>query len=163
MDNQLKATENSSVKNLTLNNNTITFIKGDGSTGSISMHDTTYDSLTLEKALEGSDTSKNTISADVLNSFVLNRVNVEATNRMDADNGLSDRIGMIASNGNYIKNSDINSLSTNLILLDNELKNTNTNIEGFSRDIRKYSQFKYKRFYCFRFCKFYQCFSNHFG
>ena len=137
LDKQLKNTDDSSLKDVTYNENVLTVRKGDGSTSSFIIPDTTYNSMTLDKVTEGFDTTNNTISAKVLNDFVTNKVSIETSNRIDADNVLDSRIGTIVANGNYIKKSDVNNLSTNLILLDNELKNTNTNIEGFARDITR--------------------------
>ena len=64
-----------------------------------------------------------------------NAVNAEKTARENADTALSDRIGEVTADGNYIKKSDTNNVSQNLSVLDTQLKaNTDaiSNLDGLS-------------------------------
>ena len=53
-------------------------------------------------------------------------INVEASARTAADTALSDRIGTLLNDGNYIKKSDTNNVSQNLTVLDTQMK---TNVD----------------------------------
>ena len=57
-----------------------------------------------------------------------NAVNAEKTARENADTALSDRIGVQATDGNYIKKSGTNNVVANVAVLDNQLKSTNDNL-----------------------------------
>ena len=52
------------------------------------------------------------------------QLNTEATARSDADTGLSNRIGSLTEDGNYIRSSATNDVSANLLALDTQLKTT---------------------------------------
>ena len=52
----------------------------------------------------------------------------ETTNRTNADTELSNRIGVQAVDGNYIKKSDTNNVVANVAVLDSQLKTTNDNL-----------------------------------
>ena len=58
----------------------------------------------------------------------------EVADRTAADTALSDRIGTVADDGNYIKKSATNNVSENLKVLDGELAKTNDRTEGITRN-----------------------------
>ena len=80
----------------------------------------------------GSITSGDTglVNGDTVYTAIQN----EATARGDADITLSDRIGTVASDGNYIKSSDGKNVSENLGLLDVALKNASDSIASLDTD-----------------------------
>ena len=54
------------------------------------------------------------------------QLTTESTARSDADTGLSNRIGSLTEDGNYIRRSATNDVSANLLALDTQLKATDT-------------------------------------
>ena len=58
----------------------------------------------------------------------------EVADRTAADTALSDRIGTVADDGNYIKKSATNNVSENLKVLDGELAKTNDRTGGIARN-----------------------------
>lgn len=58
----------------------------------------------------------------------------EVADRTAADTALSDRIGTVADDGNYIKKSATNNVSENLKVLDTEIAKTNDRTEGITRN-----------------------------
>ena len=58
----------------------------------------------------------------------------EVADRTAADTALSDRIGTVADDGNYIKKSATNNVSENLKVLDGELAKTNDRTGGITRN-----------------------------
>ncbi len=61
-------------------------------------------------------------------------LNQEVADRTAADNDLSDRIGTVTDDGNYIKKSATNNVSENLKVLDGELAKTNDRTGGITRN-----------------------------
>lgn len=58
----------------------------------------------------------------------------EVADRTAADTALSDRIGTVTDDGNYIKKSATNNVSENLKVLDTEIAKTNDRTEGITRN-----------------------------
>lgn len=58
----------------------------------------------------------------------------EVADRTAADTALSDRIGTVADDGNYIKKSATNNVSENLKVLDTEIAKTNDRTKGITRN-----------------------------
>lgn len=58
----------------------------------------------------------------------------EVDDRTAADTALSDRIGTVTDDGNYIKKSATNNVSENLKVLDTEIAKTNDRTEGITRN-----------------------------
>ena len=76
-------------------------------------------------------TNADTALNQKIDTEISNRVTAvssEASVRMADDILLSDRIGVVDSDQNYIKKSDTNSVSDNLVILDQQLKTTDTNL-----------------------------------
>lgn len=63
-------------------------------------------------------------------------VNTEKTAREEADKALSNRIGTVAEDGNYIKKSDTNNVSANLKVLDTKAKTNADNIQTNANNIK---------------------------
>ena len=63
-------------------------------------------------------------------------VNTEKTAREEADKALSNRIGTVAEDGNYIKKSDTNNVSANLKVLDTKAKTNADNIQMNANNIK---------------------------
>lgn len=74
---------------------------------------------------------------DASDVATVGQLNTEIANRTNADTALSNRIGELSANGNYIKKSDVNNIYANLTVLDYQLKATNDNITGFATDINR--------------------------
>ena len=62
------------------------------------------------------------------------QINAEKAARVAKDNAILGRIGNVADDGNYIKNSLTNNVSKNLKVLDDELAKTNDRTAGIKRD-----------------------------
>ena len=127
------------IKGLSVSGTTITYTKGDGTTGTITTQDnnTTYDNMTASELSTGTATVARSISAKVLGDYVTGKVsaettarttaiNSEASTRQSEDDALSNRIGSLSADGNYIKKSATNNVSANLTALDTQLKTTIT-------------------------------------
>ena len=125
------------IANLSVNGNTITYTKGNGTTGTLDLQDTTYTNGTASVLNAGTETAGKLWSSKVLSDYVVGKVATETTNRSTADTALSNRIGTLSSNGYYIKKSATNDMATNMTLLDYQLKATNDNITGFATDITR--------------------------
>ena len=133
----VKGKTDDKISGLSIDGSTITFTKGNGSTGSFTVPDTSYPALALSDINTGTSTVANTVSAKVLNNYVTDKVFTETTARSDADTVLSNRIGTLSADGNYIKKAATNDISTNMLTLDNALYTTNQNIAGFATDINR--------------------------
>ena len=137
------------IKGLSVSGQTITYTKGDGTTGTITTQDnnTTYDNMLASELSTGTATVARSISAKVLGDYVTGKVsaettarttaiNSEASTRQSEDTALSNRIGTLSADGNYIKKSATNNVSANLTALDTQLKTTATAVstEATTRD-----------------------------
>lgn len=80
--------------------------------------------MALSDINTGTSTVANTISAKILNDYVTDKVLTETTARSDADTVLSNRIGLLSADGNYIRSSSTSDVSANLLALDTQLKAT---------------------------------------
>ena len=120
---------------LSVSGKTITYTKGDGTTGTITTQDTTYGTGTADNLTTGTDTTGKVWTSKILADYVKGQVATETTNRTtaitneasarsDADTALSNRIGSLTADGNYIKKSATNNVSANLTALDTQLKTT---------------------------------------
>lgn len=116
---------------------------------------TTYDNMSATELSTGTATTARSISAKVLVDYVTGKVSAETTARttainteanaranadtalgtridntvsayQTADTDLSNRIGSLSADGNYIKKSATNNVSANLTALDTQLKTTAT-------------------------------------
>lgn len=98
---------------------------------------TTYDNMSASELTIGTATTARSISAKTIADYVTDKVSVEstargtaisseATTRTNADTALSNRIGSLSADGNYIKKSDTNDVSANLVALDTAIKSVNT-------------------------------------
>ena len=118
-------------------------------------NNTTYDNMSASELSTGTATTARSISAKVVSDYVTGKVSAETTARttainseattranadtalgtridnaitayQSADTGLSNRIGSLSADGNYIKKSATNNVSANLTALDTQLKTTAT-------------------------------------
>ena len=130
-----------SIKGLSVSGTTITYTKGDGTTGTITTQDTntTYGAGTADNLTTGTDTTGKVWTSKILADYVKGQVATETTNRTtavsseatarsNADTALSDRIGSLTADGNYIKKASTNNVSANLTALDTQLKTTTTSV-----------------------------------
>ena len=145
------------IKGLSVDGNVITYIKGDGSTGTITTESVTYDELTLDTANNGTSTDARTISAKILNDFVAGKVSTETAARSSADDALDSRITSLdnvalkydvdssdtatlgGTNGTTLRNVKGGLLSASSMEAVNgsQLYATNQNIAGFAADIQR--------------------------
>ena len=133
----VKGKTDDKISGLSINGSTITYTKGNGTAGTLSVPVVSYPVLALSDVNTGTSTTANTISAKVLNDYVSSKVLTETNARSDADTVLSNRIGSLTADGNYIKKADTNNISDNLLALDRSLHDTNQNLAGFASDITR--------------------------
>ena len=128
--------------NLTNSNGTISLTKANvtaalGYTPPTQDTNTTYDNMSATELSTGTATTARSISAKVVSDYVTGKVSAETTARTTAinsevstrqseDTALSNRIGSLSADGNYIKKSATNNVSANLSVLDTQLKTTTT-------------------------------------
>ena len=105
---------------------------------------TTYAAMSTDELTTGTATTSRAMTAKVLSDFVKNQVATETTarttalssevsTRSSADTALSNRIGTLSTNGNYITTN--NTALDNISVLDSQLKQSNAVIASHTSDI----------------------------
>ena len=143
LDAALKATDDSVIKNLAVNGTTITFTKGDGTTGTITTQDnnTTY-TAGSGLTLSGTAFSVNTDGAvaEGNTGIVTGGTVYDAVARMiqydEGDNTIATLAGQGGTKVTNLKAATLSRTSTDAVT-GSQLYATNQNIAGFASDIRK--------------------------
>ena len=125
------------IKGMTANGKTITYTKGDGTTGTVAINGTGTVSSGNTELINGgtaytelrpadgtyvkqaNTTAANLIALDKQTKVNTDGLAAEITNRTNADTALSNRIGTLSADGNYIKKD--NSAAQNLKALDDKI------------------------------------------